>query len=94
MFNNAFNFDQDLSAWTITAATNVSAMFNTAKLSPTNYDAILNAWSVQAVHTGLAFDAGYSQYTSAASAARSTLTSSKTWTITEWGFFPCVPEAI
>ena len=83
MFYLANSFAGNISAWNVTKVTTMQNMFGSVSLPSATYDAILNAWSAQAVKTGVLFNGGYSDYSSAATAARATLTGSKTWTIAD-----------
>jgi hypothetical protein len=49
------------------------------------YDAILQGWSAQALQSGVDFDAGNSQYSSAATSAHNVLVNTYGWTITDGG---------
>ena len=67
----------------------MDGMFNMAKLSSANYDALLVGWATRGVNEGLQvgvnFDAGYSRYSKALS-ARDYLTSTRGWKIIDSGF--------
>lgn len=85
MFYAAVAFNQDISAWDISAVTDMSMMFLSATLSTSNYDALLTGWSVQSVQSNVTFDGGNSMYSSASQSARDTLTGASNWTITDGG---------
>lgn len=90
MFSGASKFKQSISAWKPHSATNVSGFFGGGSWNTRTYDAILNAWSTDALNPkGLTFDAGGSTYSSAASAAVAILTGSGAgnlgWTILDAG---------
>jgi len=85
MFTSAFSFDRNIGSWNMLSVTTVGSMFTSAGPSSSNYDALLNGWAAQNVLTGKSFNAGLSVYTSASTAARATLTGTKTWTITDGG---------
>jgi len=89
MFNNCDAFKQNIGGWDITAVTDAEFMFYHTDINETgtttNYDALLNGWAAQAVQSGVTFEGGLSKYSSAASAARATLETTKSWTITDGG---------
>ena len=85
MFYSAFSFDRNIGSWNMLSVTTVGSMFTSAGPSSSNYDALLNGWAAQNVLTGKSFAGGLSVYTSASTAARATLTGTKTWTITDGG---------
>jgi len=60
-------------------------MFNGANLSVDNYNNLLIGWAGKAVRTGRNFNAGNSMYSAIASSAKSTLTNTYGWTITDGG---------
>ena len=77
MFYNADVFNQDISGWDFTGLDGATDLDNfmgaTPGLSPTNYDALLIAWSAMAdatmIYTPLSPDMGCSTYSAAPSAA-------------------------
>ena len=83
-FYNATAFDQDISSWDVTALTNATEMFNGVQLSTANYDALLIGWDAQTLQPGVTFDGGLSTYCTG-EAARTSMTSSDSWTITDGG---------
>jgi surface protein len=87
MSNGATSFGQDIGYWNISQVTTMSGMLSNASLSTANYDALLKGWASLTVKNGVPFDAGNSKYTiaSAAAAARTTLTTTYTWTIHDGG---------
>src|SRR5690554_3195399 len=85
MFENAAVFDQDLGAWNVTKVAIFTDMFNGANLSVDNYNNLLIGWAGKAVRTGRNFNAGNSMYSAIASSAKSTLTNTYGWTITDGG---------
>jgi surface protein len=93
MFETATRFNQNLGGWDVSnVATLVdenswgtSGFLEGAQLSPTNYDALLNGWSQQDLASGLTLDAGTSQYTVAAQAARQSMIDSAGWIIRDEG---------
>ncbi|MGB2128392.1 MAG: BspA family leucine-rich repeat surface protein [Flavicella sp.] len=84
MFRQATAFDQELSDWNIAKATDINYMFEDSGLSTDNYDALLTAWSQQAVRSNLEFGAQGTSYCNAAN-ARQTLIDDKGWDITDAG---------
>ena len=84
-YNTAFN--QDISGWDISSVRNMEYMFLSAVLSTANYDALLIGWAAQSVQPNVPFHAGSSKYTAggAAEAARTHLTGTHGWTITDGG---------
>ena len=100
MFFPQSNFNQDLSNWSIASLQNATAMFNQSGLSSDNYNKLLVGWAAQAtIQPNVAFGAlttsggvttGIYYTTFAARNARSVLTGTYNWTITDGGFnFPC-----
>ena len=85
MFNGVDAFNQDIGSWNVSQVTNMGSMFSGATLSPENYDALLTGWNAQTLQANVTFDAGNSQYTAAAQAARDDITATYNWTITDGG---------
>ena len=83
MFQGATSFNQDISSWNVSKVTNMSNMFQGDILSPINYNALLTAWSSEALKTGVAFHAGNSKYCAVAAPQRANIISAHTWTITD-----------
>ncbi|CAM1351319.1 BspA family leucine-rich repeat surface protein [Tenacibaculum insulae] len=84
MFRGATLFDQDISGWNVANVTTMENMFKDAKLSTTNYDALLNGWNAQILQSNVVFDGGNSTYC-LGEAARVTMINSDNWTITDGG---------
>ncbi len=86
MFDRATSFDQNLGSWDVSNVTNFVNVFHGITLSTNNYDALLNGWNAQTLHSFLNFDGGNSKYCAAVS-AHDNLTSSTghAWTITDGG---------
>jgi len=94
MFRDADSFDQDISTWDFSGldgSTDLNDfMLNAPGLSPTNYDALLIAWSDAAdastIFSPQSPHMGGSKYSSAAAlAARTNLVDNYSWTITDGG---------
>jgi surface protein len=85
MFNLASDFNQDLSNWDVSSVTNMSYMLSRVTLSTSNYDALLNGWSSQALQSNVTFDGGDSIYSTAAETARSTLVNTYGWSVSDGG---------
>jgi surface protein len=85
MFAGAIAFDQDLSGWDVSSVERFEGFLENAELSPSNYDALLNGWTRLDLVDGLTFDAGRSQYTSGAKAARQAIIDDDGWTISDGG---------
>ena len=86
MFANT-PFNQDISSWNITNVTTFNEFLVDSTLSTENYDALLIGWAAQSVRINITIDFGNSQYTAggAAEAARNTLTTTYSWTISDGG---------
>jgi surface protein len=83
MFYGATAFNQSLGTWVITGVTSMSSMFSSTPLSIANYDATLNGWAGQTVHSGVALGAANLTYDASGTLARNTLTGAPdSWTIT------------
>ena len=65
-------------------------MFRGVTLSTTNYDALLQGWNAQTLHTGVYFNGGNSKYC-AGKPARANMISTYGWVITDGGY-NCPPE--
>jgi surface protein len=93
MFAGATAFDQDLSNWDVSNVesfeygqiSTFTGFLQGVALSPANYDALLIGWEQLDLPDGLIFDAGSSQYTSAAEAARQAIINDDGWTISDGG---------
>ena len=93
MFTNVTSFDQDLGTWNVTSLLTAGSMFAGVTLSTPNYDSLLIGWASYgvALQSGVPFDGGGSQYTSAAVASRGYLTGTKLWIITDGGLVSTTP---
>jgi surface protein len=90
MFRYCTVFNQGISHFDIgalTGATALQTLLEGTAFSTVNYDALLVAWEVQAPATGINFHAGTAKYTpgGAAEAARTSLTTTYSWSITDGG---------
>jgi len=94
VFRNADSFDQDISTWDFSGLNGSSDlnefMLDATGLSPSNYDALLIAWSDAAdastIFSPQSPNMGGSKYSSAAAlAARTNLVDNYSWTITDGG---------
>lgn len=84
MFSGANAFNRNIGGWNVGVLTFADNMFKGVTLSTTNYDALLNGWNAQTLHTGISFDGGNSQYC-VGETARSHMISADSWTITDGG---------
>ena len=87
MFDGASAFNGDISGWNVGNVTRMAEMFSGVTLSTENYDALLQGWSGLPVQRDVKFDAGSSQYSPDAAAARQVLVN-KGWEITDGGQAP------
>jgi hypothetical protein len=83
MFWGAATFNQNLGSWNVANVTTMAHMFSTSGLNQSNYDQILAGWSGQNVRSSVSFSGGSARYS--AVSARSVLTGSKGWVITDGG---------
>ncbi|GEM80787.1 BspA family leucine-rich repeat surface protein [Vibrio superstes] len=88
MFEDATSFEFNISDWDVSNVENMRGMFNGVVLPTETYDQILNKWSQQPVQNSVIFDAGNSQYSIYAEAARDKLITEHSWTITDGGLAP------
>jgi surface protein len=87
MFFNAQIFNQDISSWNISGVTNMdNLIYLNTVFSTTNYDKLLNSWSLQSVQPNVLL--GVYQTTYTAVAAKEILTSApNNWIITDGGLY-------
>lgn len=85
MFEGASAFNQDISAWDVSNVANFEDFLTDAKLSLTNYDALLTAWDgLLDLTDDLVFDGGNSQYCNA-TIARIDIILNDRWVINDAG---------
>jgi surface protein len=87
MFSGATAFNQNIARWAILKISLLNSFLANARLSRANYDALLVGWSENGVPNNISASFGSSKYSDiqATISARSVLTSSKKWTITDGG---------
>ncbi len=89
MFYNCPAFKQSLATFSLASATNVQDMLSGCDINDvgtsTNYDNTLIAWAAADVPNGLNFHGGTSKYSDAGLAARQSLQTDDSWTITDGG---------
>ena len=83
MFYKAHSFNQPIGSWNINKVTNMTSMFTGDTLCIVNYDNLLSGWASQTPQSGVTFDGGYSQHSTASSTARANLINNKGWAITD-----------
>lgn len=84
MFAGDSAFNRNIGGWNVGALTAATAMFNGITLSTANYDALLNGWNAQTLHSNVTFGGGNSKYC-AGQAARTNLINTHLWNITDGG---------
>ncbi len=84
MFYGAIRFNQNLSTWSIAQVVDMRHLFDSTNLSVSNYDAILQGWSLQSVQNNITLDADTREYCTS-SQARSSLITLYSWTINDGG---------
>jgi surface protein len=78
MFYSATSFNQDLSSWDVSSVTTIEGMFDNCRLSISNYNKILNNWSLLNVQNNLNFGGNGMIYSPIGKVGHDTL-SSKGW---------------
>jgi surface protein len=96
MFQNASAFDQSLMSWNIAKVADMSKMLINTHLSIVNYNEALSGRSVQAVQSGVVFDATPTQYGGCGTtnakrgiAGHASLIATGHWTIDDGGAVEC-----
>lgn len=84
MFNGATAFNQNISGWNVENVYGFTGFLTGAAFNTTNYDLLLNAWSLQSLQGGLTFDTD-AQYGAGAAAARASIITNASWTINDGG---------
>jgi surface protein len=88
MFANATSFNQDISAWNVSSVNNFDSFMSgktNLDYSSTNYDNILNSWSILTLQPNITLDMGTIEYTSVGSTARQSIIDNYAWTINDGG---------
>lgn len=84
LFNRANVFNQSLATWNVSNVTNMTNMFLGVKLSTSNYDETLMAWSMLTLQPDVTFSGGLSNYCEAEE-ERNVLINDYNWTIIDGG---------
>ncbi|MCY3415096.1 MAG: BspA family leucine-rich repeat surface protein [Candidatus Heimdallarchaeota archaeon] len=85
MFYEAFSFDQSLGDWNVSSVSTMEDMFWGVTLTTSNYNEMLDKWSLLNLQSGVEFRAGSSKYDGYSASARKILTDSFGWTIYDGG---------
>jgi surface protein len=88
LFNGCTLFNQNIGDWNIVNVVGMVNMLNNCGMDCDNYSATLIGWSTQST-TGRTLGASGVKYGAYASAARTTLTSSNGWSISDGGVGTC-----
>ena len=92
MFQNAIQFNKDISGWDVSSVTNMVGMFEGVTLSIQNYNSLLIEWSKLNLKRNVTFDAGSSKYRAVAVNSKNNIINTYTWTINDGGLEPEPPE--
>ena len=74
-------FNQNISAWNVSNVTNMNNMFQNAGLSVTNYDNLLNGWSLLTLQQNVNFESNL-YYSANGTTARNVLINTYNWNLT------------
>jgi surface protein len=86
MFLGATAFNQPLNSWDVSSVTLMDEfMVGKSTADYSYYDNLLNAWSALTLQNGVTWGMGSIEYTSAGAAARASIISNYSWTITDGG---------
>ncbi|GAM66840.1 lipoprotein [Vibrio sp. JCM 19236] len=88
MFEDATSFEFNITDWDVTKVEDMRGMFEGVTIPTETYDQILINWSEQEVQDNVVFNAGNSQYSIDAQAARDKLITDYGWSITDAGLAP------
>lgn len=91
MFAGAISFDRPLADWKIWNLADASEMFDGVKLSTSNYDVTLIAWSSAWKNSSLVFDGGNSNYC-VSKDHRQSMIDTDFWVITDGGIRLLLPS--
>lgn len=84
LFDRALSFNQSLATWNVSNVTNMSSMFLGVKLSTSNYDETLSAWSRLTLQPNVIFTGGSSNFCEAEE-ERNAIINTYNWTISDGG---------
>ena len=85
-FYGATSFNQDISNWNVSTITTMTNMFTNITLSTTNYNLLLNTWSLLSLQNNVDFHAGSSKYSyGLTTISRNKIINNYNWTITDDG---------
>lgn len=90
-FKDNLDFNQNLGNWNVSAALTMNNIFQGARLSTENYDAILSSWASRPVQPNIRFHGGQSLHSTASDSARQVLTDAG-WTIEDRGRY--IPRSV
>jgi len=79
MFINASAFNQNLGSWDVSSVTNISGIFSNSALSTTNYNNILNGWSLLTLEDNLENVSRGLVYSPAGLTAHDNITTNYNW---------------